>query len=120
MSDLSGRVAAITGASSGIGAATARALVGRGAKVVLGARRRDRLEALVAELGDAAAAVEMDVRDPEGSPRLIGSALDTFGGLDVLVANAGIGAYVPLAAVGLCHSRKLRGRGQNLEGVQFP
>jgi NADP-dependent 3-hydroxy acid dehydrogenase YdfG len=93
MSDLSGRVAAITGASSGIGAATARALVGRGAKVVLGARRRDRLEALVAELGDAAAAVEMDVRDPEGSPRLIGSALDTFGGLDVLVANAGIGAY---------------------------
>ena len=93
MSDLSGKVAAITGATSGIGAATARALAGEGASVVLAGRRRERLDRLVAEIGDAAAGVEMDVRDPQGSRNLVETALDRFGRLDVLVANAGIGAY---------------------------
>jgi len=91
--DFAGRVAAITGASSGIGAATARALVDRGAKVVLGARDGERLEAMVSEFGGAAAAVAMDVRDPAGPQRLVSEAIDTFGGLDIVVANAGIGTY---------------------------
>jgi len=92
--DLTGTVVAITGASSGIGAATARLLVESGAKVVLGARRPDRLEELVGELGSHnAAAVVMDVRKPEDSTRLVEAAVSSFGRLDSLVANAGIGAY---------------------------
>jgi NADP-dependent 3-hydroxy acid dehydrogenase YdfG len=93
MEDLQGRVAVVTGASAGIGAATARALAAAGASVVLGARRADRLEQLVGELGDRAKAVEMDVRDPGDAARLVNAALAEFGRLDTLVANAGIGAY---------------------------
>lgn len=93
MSDLSGKVVAITGATSGIGAAAARLLAGEGASVVLGARRRDRLDRMAAEIGDRAVGVEIDVRDPEGSRRLVQAALDRFGRLDALVASAGIGAY---------------------------
>ncbi len=91
--DLNGAVAAITGASAGIGAATARALAAKGAKVVVGARRVERIKALEDDLGDGVVAVEMDVRRPEDAGRLVTAALDTFGRLDVLVANAGIGAY---------------------------
>ncbi|GAA2001262.1 SDR family NAD(P)-dependent oxidoreductase [Microbacterium ulmi] len=87
-------VVAITGASAGIGAATARELAGLGARVVLGARRIDRLAELVAELGeDRALAVEMDVRNPADAERLVQAAVDRFGRLDGLVANAGIGYY---------------------------
>ncbi len=93
MRDLTDITAAITGASAGIGAATARALVAEGASVVLGARRVDRLNELAAELGDRAAVVEMDVRAPEDSRRLIEKAMTRYGRLDALVANAGIGAY---------------------------
>lgn len=93
MRDISGLTVAITGASAGIGAATARAVVAEGASVVLGARRVDRLEDLAAELGPKAAVVEMDVREPADSQRLVAEALARFGGLDALVANAGIGAY---------------------------
>ena len=93
MEDLTGTVAAITGATSGIGAATARALIAEGASVVLGARRTDRLGEMAAELGDRVATVEMDVRDPEGSRRMVDAALARFGRMDALVANAGIGAY---------------------------
>lgn len=93
MGDLSGSVVAITGASSGIGAATAEVLAAEGASVVLGARRRDRLEELTSKLGARAAAVEMDVRNPDDSSRLIQTAVDRFGHIDTLIANAGIGAY---------------------------
>ena len=93
MGDLSKRVVAITGASSGIGAATAEALAAEGASVVLGARRTDRLEELTSKLGARAAAVEMDVRNPDDSSRLIQTAVDRFGHIDTLIANAGIGAY---------------------------
>ena len=93
MRDLAGQVVAITGASAGIGAATAKALVAQGAKVALGARRAERLEAMVAESEGKAVAVEMDVRDADASRRLVDSAVSTFGKLDAIVANAGIGAY---------------------------
>jgi NADP-dependent 3-hydroxy acid dehydrogenase YdfG len=94
MKDLTGTVVAITGATSGIGAAAARALVAEGARVVIASRRAQRLEGLVAELGaDSAGAVEMDVRDPQASKRLVDTALDRFGRLDAIVASAGIGAY---------------------------
>jgi NADP-dependent 3-hydroxy acid dehydrogenase YdfG len=92
--DLSGTTIAITGASSGIGRAAARALVAAGANVALAARRKDRLDELVAELGAARAlAVPGDVRDPAANRRLVQVAVERFGRLDSLVADAGIGAY---------------------------
>lgn len=93
MESLEDQVVAITGASAGIGRATARELLESGARVVLGARRRERLEALESEYPGRAAAVEMDVRVPADSQRLVSTALHTFGRLDSLVANAGIGMY---------------------------
>ncbi len=93
MRDLTGNVIAITGASSGIGAASARALIAEGASVVVGARRGSRLTEMAAELGSQVAVVEMDVRDPADSNRLVAEAYSRFGRLDALVANAGIGAY---------------------------
>jgi NADP-dependent 3-hydroxy acid dehydrogenase YdfG len=90
-------VVAITGASSGIGEATARLLAGRGARLVLGARRTDRLDALAAELGPDVVPVATDVTVAEDSDRLVRTAVERFGRLDVLVANAGISAISPLA-----------------------
>jgi NADP-dependent 3-hydroxy acid dehydrogenase YdfG len=90
----SGRVVLITGASSGIGEATARALSGEGHRVVLAARSLDRLEALAAELGGPARAlaVECDVTEWEQQQALVARAAEAFGGVDVAVANAGFGA----------------------------
>lgn len=93
MRDLNGTVVAITGASSGIGEATARALAAEGASVVLGARRKDRLTELADELGSRVAIVEMDVRSPEDSQRLVDQAVESFGHLDAIVVNAGVGMY---------------------------
>lgn len=93
MSDLTDQVVAITGASAGIGAAAARALVAEGARVALGARRTDRLDAMAAEMDSSALAIELDVRDPSSCRRFIDAALSRFGRVDALVANAGIGAY---------------------------
>jgi 3-oxoacyl-[acyl-carrier protein] reductase len=93
MEDLKDTVVAITGASAGIGRATARELAGAGANVVVGARRRERLEALEAEHPGRIVAVEMDVRSPDDNKRLIQTAVERFGRLDTLVANAGIGMY---------------------------
>jgi 3-oxoacyl-[acyl-carrier protein] reductase len=93
MESLKDTVAVITGASAGIGRATARELVGAGARVVLGARRKERLDAVEAEFPGQVASVEMDVRSVEDCNRLIDTAMERFGRLDILVANAGIGMY---------------------------
>ncbi len=84
----------ITGASSGIGAATARRAVEQGHRVVLAARSRDKLEALAEELGgeDRAIAVGCDVTEWADQERLASQALEAFGRLDVVFANAGFGA----------------------------
>jgi NADP-dependent 3-hydroxy acid dehydrogenase YdfG len=89
-----GRVVLITGASSGIGEATARALSGAGHRVVLAARSLDRLEALASELGgpERALAVECDVTEWEQQQALVARAVEAYGGVDVAFANAGFGA----------------------------
>lgn len=92
--DLTGRVIAITGASAGIGRETALLLAEAGVKVVLGARRVERLEELVERIGaDNALAVPLDVRDAESNRAFVAAAIERFGRLDGLVANAGIGVY---------------------------
>lgn len=92
--DLTGTVVAVTGASAGIGRATTEALVAAGANVVVGARRLERLTALADELGtDRVVPVQMDVREPADNARLVRAALDTWGRLDSVVANTGIGSY---------------------------
>ncbi len=93
MEILTGRVVAVTGASSGIGRAAAVTLAEAGARLVLGARRRERLDELAASLPTEVLAVEMDVRVPEDGRRLVRAAVERFGRLDSLVANAGIGIY---------------------------
>jgi clavulanate-9-aldehyde reducatase len=88
--DLSGRVAAITGASSGIGEATALALAGAGAKVALGARRKDRCDDLADRIGGGALAIEADIVDEQQARHFVETAHSELGGLDILVNNAGV------------------------------
>ena len=83
MAGLEGKTAIVTGASSGIGAAIARALAGAGARVAGGARRTDRLETEVK--------LELDVTDPASCDRFVAEAVRGLGGLDILVNNAGLG-----------------------------
>lgn len=97
---IDGKIVAITGASSGIGAATALELAGRGAAVVLGARRTDRLGSLVARVraeGGRAEMLDVDVTDRADLDRLVSLAVDRFGRLDVLVSNAGVARIAPVA-----------------------
>ncbi|MBB3043836.1 SDR family oxidoreductase [Nocardioides sp. LMS-CY] len=95
---LDGRVAIVTGASSGLGVAFAQGLAEAGADLVLGARRADRLAEtarLVEAAGRRALTVETDVADPESCANLVALAMEEFGRVDVLVNNAGIGTAVP-------------------------
>ena len=97
---LAGRSALVTGASSGIGAATARALAAAGASVTIAARRADRLERVAAEIrgsGGAVAVQPTDMRREDDVRRLFAVARDRFGGVDVLVNNAGLGRAAPLS-----------------------
>jgi NADP-dependent 3-hydroxy acid dehydrogenase YdfG len=93
VAELSGKVAAITGASSGIGEATAIALAAAGCSVALGARRVDRLETLaqtISEQGGSAEAFEVDVSDEAQARAFVDGAAERFGRLDILVNNAGV------------------------------
>src|SRR5579875_1681515 len=92
--DLQGKVALITGASSGIGAALARALAGRGAQVALAARRTERVHDLASEIGQnggQALAITADVRDEDSVKAMVQATVDRFGGIDILIPNAGLG-----------------------------
>jgi NADP-dependent 3-hydroxy acid dehydrogenase YdfG len=96
---LDGTVAVVTGASSGIGEATARMLATNGASVVVAARRKDRLDELVSDIeraGGTAAAVECDVTDQAAATGLVATAIERFGRLDTLVNNAGVMLLGPI------------------------
>ncbi|MET9065339.1 SDR family NAD(P)-dependent oxidoreductase [Streptosporangium sandarakinum] len=95
---LDGKVAIVTGASSGLGVAFARGLAEAGADVVIGARRRERLDetrALVEETGRRCVAVQTDVTSPDDCRRLVETAVAELGAVDVLINNAGVGTAVP-------------------------
>jgi NAD(P)-dependent dehydrogenase (short-subunit alcohol dehydrogenase family) len=95
---LDGKVAVVTGASSGLGVAFAKGLAEAGADVALGARRVDRLAetaALVESAGRRAVSVGTDVADPDSCTALVARAMDELGRVDILVNNAGIGTAVP-------------------------
>ena len=104
MSSIAQKIILITGASSGIGEATARTLAAAGARVVLGARRTERLERLAAELRSAGGTVEyrtVDVTRLTDVQAFADFALERFGAIDVLVNNAGVMPLSPLAALKL-------------------
>jgi 3alpha(or 20beta)-hydroxysteroid dehydrogenase len=101
MGRLDGKVAIVTGAARGMGEATARAFVAEGAKVVLADKRDDLGAALADALGDAAVYESTDVTDESGWQRLADVAQQRFGGVDVLVNNAGIIRVLPLLETSL-------------------
>ena len=108
--DLTGRVAVVTGASSGIGRATAGRLAAEGVRVTLGARRADRLDAVAEEIrrmGGAARAVPTDVTQPAQVDRLMTETLDAFGRVDILVNNAGVGYFGPVESTSVDEARRL-------------
>ncbi|GLR52665.1 SDR family oxidoreductase [Shinella yambaruensis] len=93
------KIVLITGASSGIGEATVRELAGAGARLFIGARRAERLKALARELGERVAWRELDVTDAASFEAFVDAAEQRFGGIDVLVNNAGVMPLSPLAAL---------------------
>lgn len=98
-SGIEGKVVVITGASSGIGASTARLLARRGAKVVLGARRKDRIDALIADIrkaGGTASGLQTDVMQRSQVEELVQSAVAQYDRVDVMLNNSGI---MPIAAL---------------------
>jgi NADP-dependent 3-hydroxy acid dehydrogenase YdfG len=96
--NIAGKVVVITGASSGLGEATARLLSAQGASVVLGARRVDRIQSLADELtaNGKALAVPTDVTDCDQVKRLVDAAVQTYGRIDVMLNNAGLMPHSPL------------------------
>lgn len=97
--NLSGQVALITGASNGIGEAIARALAARGVRLALAARRTDRVESLareVTEAGGEALALTTDVREEDQVEAMVAATVERFGGIDILIPNAGLGYRSPI------------------------
>ncbi len=111
MSELAGRVAVVTGASRGIGAAVARALAAEGVKLGLASRSGD-------DLGiEGAVALSTDVRDRAQVQALVDATVERHGGLDILVANAGVGAYGPLVDLDPVHLDEMIDT--NVKGVLY-
>ena len=100
MSNMNDKVALITGASSGIGRATAEFFAEKGARIVVAARRQDELDSLVAEIksrGGTASAIKTDVSQAADVERMVDHVIKTFGRLDYAVNNAGIeGQFAPI------------------------
>src|SRR5689334_10857193 len=97
--NIEGKVVVITGASSGLGEATARLLSAQGASVALGARRVDRIQALADELtraGGKALAIATDVTDRDQVKALVDAAVQAYGRIDVMINNAGLMPHSPL------------------------
>jgi NAD(P)-dependent dehydrogenase (short-subunit alcohol dehydrogenase family) len=116
---LDGRVAVVTGGSRGIGLAIARALLAQGAKVVVGGRTASSLADAEAELqaGDRLATVQGSVADEADANGLVSGAVERFGGLDILINNAGVGAFANVAS---CSTEQWHDViGTNLTGVFF-
>src|SRR6201997_4644124 len=102
MSNLTGKVVVITGASSGVGESTARLLAGNGAKVALGARRKDRIDALARDItsqGGCALGFKTDVTKRGDVEALVKGAVDRYGRIDAIVNNSGIMPIAPMAAL---------------------
>jgi NADP-dependent 3-hydroxy acid dehydrogenase YdfG len=104
---LEGKKAVVTGASSGIGEATVEALVGEGAIVSAGARRRDRIEALAERAGGTVHAHEVDVTDEAAARSFIEESASQMGGLDILVNNAGVMLLGPVAGADVEHWQRM-------------
>ncbi len=95
------RVAIVTGGSRGIGRAVAEALAGRGFRVAISGRSSSDLEHAAAALGDGVLGIRCDVRDPESCQSMVAETVSAFGRLDLLVNNAGIGIYKPVAEMSI-------------------
>jgi len=104
--DVNGKIALVTGASSGIGEATARLLAQKGARVVLAARSQEKLKRLAAELPESMAVV-VDVTSQDDIDRLLASAVERLGGIDILVNNAGQGLHVPIEKIEMADYRAI-------------
>ncbi|CAN5474187.1 SDR family oxidoreductase [soil metagenome] len=115
--DLTGEVALVTGASSGLGARFAEVLAANGAKVVLAARRRDRLEALAGKIGPNAIPVELDVSKPGGIAGAFTAAEKAFGPVTILLNNAGVSGHGPFT--GITAEEWAQTRTVNLDAVWF-
>jgi NAD(P)-dependent dehydrogenase (short-subunit alcohol dehydrogenase family) len=97
MPKLTGKVAIVTGATKGIGLAIAERMVNEGMHVVVSARTASDVASVAERLGENAVGVPCDVSDPEACASLVRTAVDRFGRLDVLVNNAGVGIFKPIA-----------------------
>jgi NAD(P)-dependent dehydrogenase (short-subunit alcohol dehydrogenase family) len=114
---LAGKIALVTGGTSGLGLATAKRFITEGAKVVVTGRREAELAAAVEELGGSAIGVRGDVSVPADLDRLYETIREEYGRLDVLFANAGGGAFVPLGEITEAHFDKYFGI--NVKGTLF-